>query len=74
MAITFQLALSKENDRFLASDAFTHVSSTGKSYDEAISNLKEALSLYYEGMSEDEIKDSRNILEFKEVEMSLNAS
>ena len=47
-AMMRMIAISRENDWFVASDIVTHVASQGKTYDEAVANLKEALILYFD--------------------------
>ena len=45
---TFTASISQEDDWFIAQCLEVDVSSQGESEDEAISNLKEALELYFE--------------------------
>ena len=45
---TFTASISQEDDWFIAQCLEVDVSSQGKSEDEAINNLKEALELYFE--------------------------
>ena len=42
------VAIFKEDDMFIAKDLRTSVVDQGDTIDEALSNLKEALELYYE--------------------------
>ena len=48
------VAIFKEDDMFIAKDLRTSVVDQGDTIDEALSNLKEALELYYE--DDDHIK------------------
>lgn len=41
--------LTQEELGFVATDALSHVASQGKTPEEAVANLKEALELFYEG-------------------------
>ena len=45
---TFTASISQEDDWFIAQCLEVDVSSQGKSEDEAINNLREALELYFE--------------------------
>ena len=45
---TFTASISQEDDWFIAQCLEVDVSSQGKSEDEAINNLKEALAFYFE--------------------------
>ena len=45
---TFTIAIQKEKDWFVAKCLENSVASQGKSIDEAINNLREAVALYYE--------------------------
>ena len=45
---TFTASISQENEWFIAQCLEVDVSSQGKSEDEAIENLREALELYFE--------------------------
>ena len=45
---TFTASISQEDDWFIAQCLEVDVSSQGKSEDEAINNLREALALYFE--------------------------
>ena len=46
--MTCPVIVIKDEEWFVARDITTDVASQGKSIDEALSNLKEALELYYE--------------------------
>ncbi len=48
MPIKCTVIIQKEDDWYVATDAVSGVASQGKSIDESLSNLKEALELYYE--------------------------
>lgn len=48
MSIKCTVIIQKEDDWYVASDVVTGVASQGKTLDESIANLKEALELYYE--------------------------
>ena len=48
MKITFTVAIIKEENWHVAKCVENNVASQGKSIDDAIKNLKEALELYYE--------------------------
>ena len=43
------VAVTKEDDTFIAKDIRTSVVDQGDTIEEALNNLKEALELYYEG-------------------------
>ena len=49
MSKTFTVAIHKENDWFVAKCLENSVASQGKTLEEAIDCLHEALELYYEG-------------------------
>ena len=46
--MTCQVIVTQEENWFVATDIGTNVASQGKSIADALSNLKEALELYYE--------------------------
>ena len=48
MSIKCTIIIQKEEDWYVATDVLSGVASQGKSIDESMQNLKEALSLYYE--------------------------
>ena len=48
MSIKCTVFIQKENDWFVATDIVSGVASQGKTMDESLENLQEALSLYYE--------------------------
>ncbi|MBR3933195.1 MAG: type II toxin-antitoxin system HicB family antitoxin [Clostridia bacterium] len=48
MSIKCTVIIQKEENWYVASDVVTGVASQGKTIDESITNLKEALELYYE--------------------------
>ena len=48
MSIKSTIVIQKEDDWYVATSIESGVASQGKSIDEAIANLKEALTLYYE--------------------------
>ena len=45
--------ITKEDDWYVARDVVSQVASQGRSLEESIDNLKEALALYYEGQPEE---------------------
>ena len=47
------VVISKEDDAFIAKDIRTSVTDQGETIEEALSNLKEALELYYEDNTPD---------------------
>ena len=48
MSIKCTVFIQKEDDWFVATDIVSGVASQGKTMDESLENLQEALSLYYE--------------------------
>ncbi len=60
--------LTDEGDWIVATDAATGIASQGKTTKEAMSNLKEALELYYEDIPECERKVYPTMLTTLEVE------
>ncbi len=48
MAYKTNVLITKENDWYIASSLETNVVSQGKTIEESIANLKEALELYFE--------------------------
>ena len=48
MSILFTVAVQKDDDLYVAKCLENSVASQGKTIDEAMENLREALSLYYE--------------------------
>lgn len=48
MSIKCTIIIQKEDNWYVATDVSSGVASQGKTIDESIENLKEALSLYYE--------------------------
>lgn len=48
MSIKCTIIIQKEDDWYVATDVVSGVASQGKTLDESIANLKEALELYYE--------------------------
>jgi predicted RNase H-like HicB family nuclease len=54
------VAITKEEDMYIAKDIQTGIADQGSTIEESISNLKEALELYYEG--NDSATDSGRIL------------
>ena len=48
MAIKCTVLIQKEENWYVATDISTGVASQGKTLEESMENLKEALSLYYE--------------------------
>ena len=52
MKFNLTIAVVKEDDYYVASCLENHVTSQGKSRDEAIENLQEALELYFEDIDE----------------------
>jgi predicted RNase H-like HicB family nuclease len=61
MTVVFNIAIMKEGDFCVAKCIDNNVVSQGKTMDEAIANLKEALELYYEDEPEDAILETSNI-------------
>jgi len=52
MKHSFLVSIIKDDDWYVASCLENHVASQGKTRDEALVNLQEALSLYYEDSNE----------------------
>lgn len=52
MKYNFMVSIIKDDDWFVASCLENHVASQGKTKDEALANLQEALELYYEDNDE----------------------
>jgi len=52
MKYTFMVSIIKDDDWYVASCLENHVASQGKTRDEALVNLQEALELYYEDSDE----------------------
>ncbi len=50
--MTCTVAIIKEDDGYVAKDIQTSVASQGNTIEKALSNLKEALELYYDGSYE----------------------
>ncbi|MBQ6893972.1 MAG: type II toxin-antitoxin system HicB family antitoxin [Clostridia bacterium] len=48
MSIKCTVIIQKEENWYVATDAVSGVASQGKTIDESLANLKEALELYYE--------------------------
>lgn len=48
MSIKCTIIIQKEENWYVATDIVSQVASQGKTIDDSIENLKEALSLYYE--------------------------
>ena len=48
MSVKCTIFIKKEEDWYVATDVVSGVASQGKTLDESIENLKEALELYYE--------------------------
>ncbi|MCR4718801.1 MAG: type II toxin-antitoxin system HicB family antitoxin [Firmicutes bacterium] len=48
MSLKCTVIIQKEEDWYVATDVNSGVASQGKTIDESIANLKEAVSLYYE--------------------------
>ena len=51
---SFSAIVWKEGDTFVSRLDGTNISSCGETVEEAVNNLKEALELYFEEMSDDE--------------------
>lgn len=47
------IVLTKEENWIVATDSTTGIASQGKTQDEALDNIKEALELYYEDIPEE---------------------
>ena len=54
MSIKCTIVITQEENWYVASDVVTGVASQGKTIDESLLNLKEALILYYENNSPEE--------------------
>jgi len=52
MKYAFMVSIIKDDDWYVASCLENHVASQGKTRDEALANLQEALELYYEDSDE----------------------
>ena len=52
MKYSFMVSIIKDGDWYVASCLENHVASQGKTRDEALANLQEALELYYEDSDE----------------------
>lgn len=50
--MTRQIIITKEENWFVATDFATNIASQGKTLEEATSNLKEALELYYDDVTD----------------------
>jgi predicted RNase H-like HicB family nuclease len=62
MTAIFNIVIMKENPFYVAKCIDNNnITSQGKTMDEAIANLKEALELYYEDESEEIAPDTSNI-------------
>jgi predicted RNase H-like HicB family nuclease len=61
MTVVFNIAIMKEGDLYVAKCIDNTITSQGKTMDEAIANLKEALELYYEDEPEYAISETSNI-------------
>ena len=48
MSLKCTIVIQKEKDWYVATDIVSGVASQGKTIDESLQNLKEALALYYE--------------------------
>jgi predicted RNase H-like HicB family nuclease len=51
--IVIAITIAQEEDLFVAACLENHIASQGKTIDEAIANLKEAIALYYEDEKEE---------------------
>jgi predicted RNase H-like HicB family nuclease len=61
------VAIWQENDWFIAKCIENNVASQGHTMDEVLDNLKEAVSLYYEGESETALQFPRAFLTTMEI-------
>jgi predicted RNase H-like HicB family nuclease len=61
MTAIFNIAIVKENNFFVAKCINNDVASQGKTMEEAINNLKEAVELYYEDETEYLPSDTSNL-------------
>jgi predicted RNase H-like HicB family nuclease len=52
MKFNFMVSIIKEDDWYVASCLENHVASQGKSREEALANLQEALELYFEDVDD----------------------
>jgi predicted RNase H-like HicB family nuclease len=57
MSIKSTIVIQKEENWYVATSIETNVASQGKTIDEALDNLKEALELYFEDNTPDEINN-----------------
>ena len=55
--MTRQVIVVKEDDWFVATDIVSGIASQGKTIESALSNLKEALELYYEEDADENVKE-----------------
>ncbi len=63
------VVISKEDNSYIAKDLRTNIADQGDTMDEALSNLKEALELYYEDNAE--LKADTSILYTTSLEVSV---
>ena len=64
------VAVTKEDDTFIAKDIRTSVVDQGDTIEEALNNLKEALELYYEGNASEDF-DNHTLLFTTSLEVSV---
>lgn len=57
MSIKCTIIIQKEDNWYVAADVASGVASQGKTIDESIDNLKEALALYYEDNEPEAVRD-----------------
>ncbi len=57
MSIKSTIIIQKEENWYVATSIETNVASQGKTIDEALDNLKEALELYFEDNTPDEMNN-----------------
>ena len=65
------IILKREEEWFVATCLENNIASQGKTIDEATENLKEALSLFYEDVSEEEIMLPNGQVYITSLEMAL---
>ncbi|HEY8499325.1 MAG TPA: type II toxin-antitoxin system HicB family antitoxin [Clostridia bacterium] len=59
MSFKVTVVIQKDDDWFVAKCVENSVASQGKTVEEAINNLKEALELYYEDMPKEDFKEKQ---------------
>lgn len=59
MSFKVTVLIQKDDDWFVAKCVENNVASQGKTVEEAMNNLKEALELYYEDVPKEDIKEKQ---------------